>query len=654
MLNTEYTEYKYLIEKIIQEKIFTFNSNNIDNIDYYVENKILKLKYNDTYELEYNLEFLRELNNSFCASFNHNITTDFEQEYSFYKDLEEKFREDNFQGLYNITESIFVYLIIYFHNELNDDLSDFITFNISNSEHLDYKFIEAYGLSLIHLINEDKKKIFDNIVKLSRLISPDDGKTTRDFSLSKLQSDALYYCKKESVNANVFYSEYLNIFPLNEKPNFLVKILTGMYYSDNSGFYNKIDNLKNNSVFYSSIICSFANIDYEIIETCYLHNKIIEELNLYSGSTDSNTSNFYTHILEKNKERSFQLFAKEKIIETIINNAENLSYKIILANRLHYSDIDNVILREILVELINGSINENLIKQTDKVLERNGNIEFYFTFLIKIALGFNGFVSAKWIEFSLYKYVKHAEFSKYLISCLIHDIGRVRHLGLRIFMRLNIKEFTHFDIKELDAISQYKLWVSVLTTLNEPKEVLPALLPLLESKYPLVRATFIGKLETLIEEYKGSVIEVLKNNLNLSNLETLEVFNYLNNYCMEHIKELQAKDKVQELNPRYTQSKLYSFYMRYYSRGMSKEMGQQKNDEFSLTSLFKNITLVKGGGWRNKHHKQVSKLASISTSLQFPVSIYRMQDKLDFEISQEYNADWGTEEEIKKWELIIS
>jgi hypothetical protein len=109
---------------------------------------------------------------------------------------------------------------------------------------------------------------------------------------------------------------------------------------------------------------------------------------------------------------------------------------------------------------------------------------------------------------------------------------------------------------------------------------------------------------------------------------------------------------VKELNPLYTQSKLYEIYQEGFGDSLSSNLEDSVEDKSSFLSLFTPVTLAKGGGWKHEKGGQVSQLSSIGTSFQFPREYYIRPETFDFENRVSYTENW--ENEFKKWEVAIS
>ncbi len=233
------------------------------------------------------------------------------------------------------------------------------------------------------------------------------------------------------------------------------------------------------------------------------------------------------------------------------------------------------------------------------------------------------------------------ELDKMVIELLLDNKAYIRHLGMSIFDRLSPDSGYLFknDILKFEPLEQYKLWVSLCGSLKEPKNFLPCLLPLLQSKSETVKECFIYKLEQYSEDYGGHIIELLQDKIGIHVTQQIldRIKNYSDNF---YASNLDAKNKIIELNPYYTHNKLFVEFNAMYRRDFSKKInkGGQKNS--FLSQLATTVQLGKGGGWRIGDREEISKLGSYGHSFVLPRSYFIFPDKYDMEMGVEMREDW--------------
>ncbi|MFA5434259.1 MAG: hypothetical protein WC319_15550, partial [Candidatus Paceibacterota bacterium] len=234
------------------------------------------------------------------------------------------------------------------------------------------------------------------------------------------------------------------------------------------------------------------------------------------------------------------------------------------------------------------------------------------------------------------------EFDKVLVNLLIQNKASFRFLATDIFSDFSSENYQFdYDILEFDSLSQYKLWVSIFQNYREPKNILPCLLPLLKSKSPLVKEAFICKLEEYTESYGGSVTEILKQKLDFGDADSLAVFERIENYKVEFYKNnVLVKDGIKELNPAFTQNRLFVNYNKNHNRRFSRQMQKSSDENSFFLNFCSKVTLLKGGGWKIDGRDEISKLNKISTSFSLPRVYFTRPENFDFESDVEMVTNW--------------
>jgi hypothetical protein len=233
---------------------------------------------------------------------------------------------------------------------------------------------------------------------------------------------------------------------------------------------------------------------------------------------------------------------------------------------------------------------------------------------------------------------------------LVDSKASVRYLGRD--MLTNINHSFRFDPLKLSPLDQYKFWVSMGQNILQPINYLPHLFPLFHSPSITVRECFMAKLEVLTEDYGDHIISLMEKNLDLTvalHQEVLQrIRKYSNTYYEQNIK---IKHGLPEINPYYTHHRLFKEYNDMHHREFRKAMSLGADKNSFLSQLTTNVMLAKGGGWKMGDRKEVSKLASISTSMVLPRALFKFPDQYEVEAGVDQRADWSdkTFETIEKW-----
>ena len=246
-------------------------------------------------------------------------------------------------------------------------------------------------------------------------------------------------------------------------------------------------------------------------------------------------------------------------------------------------------------------------------------------------------------------------FDEMLVELLTDNKASNRFMAFDIFNHLsgeNAYRFS-FDILKLQPIDQYKLLVSLTINVREPRYILPALIPLIDSNSETVKEGFVSKLEILGENYSGDLISSFKENVDEMNKEHLKILSRLESYLDDFFtKYVDVKFDVKELDPLYSQSKLYHEFNNLYFKNFDKKM-EKSTDENNVMNLFANkVILAKGGGWKTGDERGISKLGKIEYRFTLPRNYFIDPTKFDLEEGQELMIDWKEDDFTQIKQLI--
>lgn len=233
-------------------------------------------------------------------------------------------------------------------------------------------------------------------------------------------------------------------------------------------------------------------------------------------------------------------------------------------------------------------------------------------------------------------------FDKLVVELLISNKASRRFLGHDIFCNLQTNTYIfNYNILDLAPIDQYKLFVTVLQDFREPKFIVPPLLPLLKSTSTFVRETLLFKLEEYSESYGSDVVRILNKYLDSSYENHEAISDRIDTYNKDFIKEyITVKDGIKELDPYYTQNKIFVGYNRAFNRHFSSKISQNVENG-SLMSFIPTIKLLKNGGWKNQESDNISKLTTIkSRAMSLPRTYFIYPEKFDYYFGNIQQEDW--------------
>lgn len=569
------------------------------------------------------------------AIFEFKLSSNFDETFDFLKIIEKAFLNKKKVVKWNLLKLSLFKVVIWISNYENKiDFCDFIDRHYLEVNQNIKTFFKAYNHTLKDL-NIVPQSLYSNAKKI--LMSPaiKDGEYINDLpvrnsiknkcsvnlefglELFKLVNNdsvinhvlfADILCILFTAKRSNFFKDYIEKLLKNEK--LLPHILTGLSH---------VEILDNSSVIlYSELIKRFKeniDLDNNIILLIFGLLKHGENLSI-------RTVNLCFSELFKKSERSDngqlilqELFYLTKYIEQIGNLVVNIVRKEYFNLDIHFRLVYNI-----------------LFKAKDVVT------------LKKVLVGIaesNPFKTfpRRYDDFSVFFNPK--EFELLIIEFLTNDKSSIRFIGKELFDTTHSSKTFSINILELPYIVQYKLWVSLTSDLKEPKYVIPALIPLIDSSSVTVREIFILKLEYYLENYIDSFLSIVKRCLDCSNLNHLNVLNRLESYQAKFLKEnFDLKKGVKELDPFYTDNKNYSKFWTFFRKKINRSLSD-KSKENSLIALFgSEIILAKGGGWTTGNREDISKLGKFESNFTLPRDYFI--DPIEFEMFEigEMKRDW--------------
>lgn len=228
-----------------------------------------------------------------------------------------------------------------------------------------------------------------------------------------------------------------------------------------------------------------------------------------------------------------------------------------------------------------------------------------------------------------------------LVKLLTDDSGYQRFFGRRLLNHLSSRSKTSWAINvlELDGLDQYKLCLAITDDFKEPKYIIPFVVGLMDSQHRLVRELLLHRLQIMTQNYFSDVEESLTLYVDDANALHVEIMIEVKNYHNQFVARLDRKWKIKELDPRYTHSKYFRSFYRLQQKSFQQNIDEGSKKD-SLRSLFSNVMLGKGGGFRMGQKDKVQQLAKIEVKMSLPREYFIAPESYDWNMKVEIINDW--------------
>lgn len=237
------------------------------------------------------------------------------------------------------------------------------------------------------------------------------------------------------------------------------------------------------------------------------------------------------------------------------------------------------------------------------------------------------------------------EYDTMLITFISSHKANIRFIGLDMYNEYTAGHKFNKNILDLPPITQYKLWLGITQDYKEPKYLIPALIPLLDSKSEIVKEAFICKLEEYTENYGQQIVEILEQHMDKGNTQHQVTIERLKKYMNDfYAKNVLPKKEIQELNPYYTHNKLFMNFNRLHYKTLNNRMQKSVGEKSFLSSLAKNVQLAKGGGWKMKDRDEITKLGLIKSGFSLPRDYFIFPDNYEMKESKKMQTDWTNDD----------
>ena len=633
-----------LVDYSLANKTLIFNQN-VTEIDFekLIESQLLKQQ-TDKYHIVDFESFGFQVYSLYKSKSKVKLTNDFKTFVLLLKEIEADYKSEKFvQNSTALFNDLWAIAILDSNQNFENNFTDYIKSLDSETKREEiFSFNGGYSRAL-HLLNLEVSNFHENGIQLINWTKSD-----ADYNMplgSFLRGVRNKIKENEKWGFDCF--EY-SIKQPDFEIDFLIPIITGLYDKKGLTFYRKsLEDKVNIETYTVSIICGLSNVEYVKKEECELFYEIFNQADKDNNHVLMNLPKLLFAIL-RSKEKSIEKEHIEKaflLLEELLEiDNSNLIFYILRENEFQDNHLE--LRQDLIISLIKkphfkqeylNSINHFLWKSKDVL---------YFE---KLLYAIGEYLPFKAINKNLSSSINELrsnckkEFDKVIVNLLIQNKANFRFLATDIFSDFSSEHYQFdYDILELDSLSQYKLWVSIFQNYREPKNILPCLLPLLKSKSSLVKEAFICKIEEYTESYGGSVTEILKQKLDFGDADSLSVFERIENYKVEFYKKnVLVKDGIKELNPAFTQNRLFVNYNKNHNRRFSRQMQKSSDENSFFLNLCSKVTLLKGGGWKIDGRDEISKLFETGVSFSLPRVYFTRPENFDFESSVEMATNWN-------------
>jgi len=623
----------------------SFSKDEYSNIALLEKNGLLKFNGNEYAPANYALfasRFLEYYRNKNAFIF----SSDFYHTVSFIRKLKNDFLSKGYvHEFYYLNKEIWKLVIVEANKQFHVDFFQYLNaLNKDGNNEEIFEFIGAYNDTISEL-DIKAETLYKNAVILKLLVESD---ATYNLPLSGI----LLGLKKKSESNENIGAELFQFALQNDiqDDDIISAIVAGLYNKLGFPFYQEsLENLLASPRFKVPVINGLSNIDnIESIETD-LFIKLFDREKHEELSAPVITKLLFSILTAKNDFPDKDKYVPElfsRINEIVLSSNEQLGYFILHEIAfLHKYDSERIAIVRTIIDQPYFSI-QKFGKSIAHIFRYLKDVNSLKIILVAIAdkSPFEK-ISSIWL-LTPNGFDKNV-FDEMFIELISNNKASIRFIGLDIFNHCSLHNGYKFDknILDLPPIVQYKLLVGLTQDYKEPKHLIPALVPLLDSKSGIVKEAFISKLEEYTENYGREIIEILEEQIAKSREEHVAVIKRIENYRQDfYARNILVKKYIQELNPFYTHNKLFNNFIRLHQKTFNAKMKKSVEEHSFLSTLAKNVQLAKGGGWKIGGRNEISKLGHFESGFLLPRDYFIFPNYYEMEESAKMRRDWIEEE----------
>lgn len=638
--------------KILKDKIFEFAKSELDFDDEVLIDAGIISVSGDQVTIKDYKQVIEIIIPQFKSLFNYEFSEDGPCLKVFLKQVDEYFGSSVLIGRTAFEQSMVNYCLKNFVNEHKGNLVD-LAKTYSKTENNVYTFQQGL-CNVLPELNLSTDSIIDLFSWLyEELKTEDPGFINSDIVSFTIAIRS--FCFQNPLMAKDLFIKCIKSEHQILKP-FHTSIIAANYDLDGD-FITEITDLLKVSENQASIICSLGSITFTESTPIKQFIDLAERIGEITPSGLLEIPRFYCAMLEQIKGKDTELINHcFKKLSFLINSYPETVGNILF--QLRFVKVYEKEITDLVLELVaEPNTPENILKQICDVFYNFESASYFFQALRQLALRFDSKFNAE--DFKNTVSAQHSknasDFDDNLITMLTDNEGVVRFVARSILSslsRYNRKRKFNVDILQPTALNQYKLCVSLTEELHEPKHVIPFIITLLASKFDLVRALTLHRIEIMVENYFFETVEAMEDYLDISELSNKKDIEYIRTYAKNFKEQLKPKWDIKELDPMFTQYKYFKQFNIQSNRKLQENMDKTVKEK-SLLSLFgSNVMLAKGGGWAIDNHKNVQQLSTIETKMSLPREYGLFPEGFDWQRKEEIYENWDNK--FEPWEAMIS
>lgn len=211
------------------------------------------------------------------------------------------------------------------------------------------------------------------------------------------------------------------------------------------------------------------------------------------------------------------------------------------------------------------------------------------------------------------QYLLHqAEFEKQLLQLLADDIAIIRFAGIQI-LTSRYNGVYNANFLDLDEQHQIRVIETLLPLPVNIEDLLPLTLQLRSSPFENVREKLKAELTELIRAYDHKIIELTSNYLDQNNENDKSLLESLNEAYVIYHHEQEEKNKINEFNPLQNELEYVELFFRLEQEKQAEMMEKAQSQTF-IAQIAKNISVIRGGGFKSELNPEISIMGKFSSS----------------------------------------
>lgn len=561
------------------------------------------------------------------------------------------FDTKNFQGRSQYIGDINTIGLFVHFDGLKESFEDFVLTWKREPGNAMYLFAIAYGRILPFLV-EDADSIFDIVCKI--LLNLEfDKKDVFNLSIIELYKAINQFAIKQSESAKKMLSLCIQN-PEGPGRALISPIVSGLLSKD-IAFLDEIEGLSRLPICQEPVTDALSRTELPTKEKIKKAISIVSSLENDSIDFAHRKLEFFISVIQNGKSETEDVgYSLGELRQNLLSKEEKIWHHALrMVNIIRNKEEKKT---SLLIEFIQQDhFDKNSIPTIGHIFFDFEECKYFFDFLTAYA--------TKW-PYNLHDGIfndayylrdkRPVDFDVHLIDLMIHDLGNHRLIGSRLFGNLSfhqgLQEFS-YDVNMLPPIKQFRLLTAILEDVHEPKYTIPFILPLLNSESDIIVEILISRFELLADDFGSAVTKVLIEKLDLNIPGDKRCYDRVEERMLEFASYLKLKNSLKDLNPWYSESKQFNYFIRLYQHEFGRKLSKHVDKNSIFMQFASTVILAKGGGWKHPRTNEVSQLGKFESSFSLPRSYYVSPDNFEFERKLAIVENWS--ELFNEWEAIL-